>query len=75
MCEKREKKKTKVQQNLLCYCPTVSQYNGKLYCDTVGLGSAVWLEDGVTIQRQLNSDMAAMRGSLGVVCHDTKFVS
>ena len=30
-------------ENGLGYCPTVSQYNGKLYCDTAGFGSAKWL--------------------------------
>ena len=27
-----------MQQDWLGYCPTVSQYNGKLYCDTASLG-------------------------------------
>ena len=26
-----------MQQKRLGYCPTVSQYNGELYCDTAGL--------------------------------------
>ena len=43
MCEKRKKKRRKKgAENGLGYCPTVSQYNGKLYCDTTGLGHAVW---------------------------------
>ena len=31
------KKEKKMVENWLGYCPTVSQYNGKLYCDTAGL--------------------------------------
>ena len=77
--KKRKKESVKNEKkwcrNLLGYCPTVSQYNGKFYCDTEGLGSVVWLEDCVTIQWQLYRDMVAIRGSLGVECHDTKFVS
>ena len=33
--------KKKWCRNLLGYCPTVSQYSEKLYCDTAGLESAV----------------------------------
>ena len=32
-----EKRKKKMVQNWLGYCLTVSQYNGKLYCDTASL--------------------------------------
>ena len=39
--KKRRKKKRCRNWNGLGYCPTVSQYNGKLYCDTAGFGSAV----------------------------------
>ena len=41
VCEKRKKKRV---QNWLGYCPTVSQYNGKLYRDTSGFG-VKWDED------------------------------
>ena len=34
--EKRKKKNG--AKNWLGYCPTVSQYNGKLYCDITGFG-------------------------------------
>ena len=37
-----KKKKENGAENWLGYCPTMSQYNGKLYCDTAGLGHAVW---------------------------------
>ena len=30
-------------ENGLGYCPTVSQYNGKLYCDTAGFRRFEWL--------------------------------
>ena len=39
MCEKKEKKKG--AENLLGYCPTVSQYSGELYCETAGNECAV----------------------------------
>ena len=40
------KKKTKNKngvENWLGYCPTVSQYNEKLYCDTAGFGGLLGL--------------------------------
>ena len=37
VCEK-QKIYIYMQQDWLGYCPTVSQYNGKLYCDTASLG-------------------------------------
>ena len=41
VAEKRKKKKENGAEIGLGYCPTVSQYNGKLYCDIAGFGSAV----------------------------------
>ena len=38
---KNEKKN--IAENELGYCPTVSQYNGKLYCDTTGFRRFEWL--------------------------------
>ena len=43
MCGKNEKKKKRCRKGL-GYYPFVSQYNGKLYCDTAGFGSAKCLE-------------------------------
>ena len=38
MCEKKNEKRKKKNgaENGLGYCPTMSQYNGKLYYDTAG---------------------------------------
>ena len=38
-----------MQQDWLGYCLTVSQYSGKLYCDTASLG-VQWAVVSVTIQ-------------------------
>ena len=41
--KRNEEMKKKCPENGLGYCPTVSQYNGKLYCDTAGFRGFEWL--------------------------------
>ena len=44
--KKNEKKKNWSAENGLGYCPTVSQYNGKLYCDIadcLGVQKGCWV--------------------------------
>ena len=48
--KKTEKKERCRNWNGLGYCPTVLEYNEKLYCDTTGFGSAVWPGKKVMIQ-------------------------
>ena len=83
VCEKK-----KGCRNGLGYCPTVSQYNGKLYCDTVGFGSAVgsvvlrygglegWLAWGKAVSRYKFCIVTEGLDWLGErVSHDTIIVS
>ena len=48
--KKKSMKKKKKVQEWVGLCLTVSQYNGKLYCDTAGFGECKMVVECVTIQ-------------------------
>ena len=72
VCVKRKKKKKERCRNGLGYCPTVSQYNEKLYCDTAGLKGVQGLAAGGRsryswLYRDSSTGLAG-----GELCHNTR---
>ena len=65
--KKNQKKKYGAEKGL-GYCPTVSQYNGKLYCDTAGFRRFEWLV-GVLQWGELYCNIGRVVGREHVTIH------